>query len=311
MLALWYYAAAAGGMLIVLIILHLAALGAQGVGLPGFRNDAARSKRKEVRGVTSLVVGKDGRTSTSKIGAAMWTIGLCYVLLVLLIAGRSFDDTIDANYLLLLGGPFIALIGAKKITSDRVDSGKGKKTKAEPGGGISKRTAEVVTDDDGDVDIGDFQYLAFNLITFAYFIVAFVRAPDGLPELSDTMVALTSASAAGYLGKKAVTPEPAFKIRSVVPGRVIIGETDKLQISGSGFYSGDPDLPQPGEQGSPNAVLLDEVKLETANWTDTWVEADLGLSSAGLKENHQAELVVVNDLGDRSEPLSVKVEERD
>ena len=292
----------------LLLFIHLVALRAQGALL----NDDAAGKRKQVRGISSLIVGKDGRTSTSKVAAALWTIALCFAFLVLLFDHKETTiGTLDANYLLLLGGPFVALIGAKKITSDRVDSGKSKKEATDERGG-AKRAAEVVTDDDGDVDIGDFQYFAFSLVTLTYFFVLFVRHPAcGLPELSDTMVLLSTASAAGYLGKKAVTPAPQFKITSVVPGRVTLYSTPALKVSGAGF-GGPGEGATESDPAAPRALLLDEAELAVTSWSDTYIEADLGLSElTGLSDNQQAEVVVVNDAGARSEAAKVKVEEPD
>ena len=58
--------------------------------------------------------------------------------------------------------------------------------------------------DDGTTDIGDFQYVVFNLITAAVFVGAFLRIdPQGLPTIPDTLLGLTSVSAALYVSKKA------------------------------------------------------------------------------------------------------------
>ena len=68
------------------------------------------------------------------------------------------------------------------------------------------RIAEIFSADDGTTDIGDFQYLIFNLVTAVYFVAQFLN-PDGtgLPTIPDTLLGLTSVSAGLYVGKKAVT----------------------------------------------------------------------------------------------------------
>lgn len=202
---------------------------------------------EEQRGMLfrSLYVGLDGRWSTSKVQALMWTLVFVYALVTFFIAdqiGMSFNDkmtfgtlTFPDNYLLLLGGPYAALVAAKGITASRSDQ----KTTDETS--PSDKTAaqglqEVVSDDDGNTDLGDFQFFLFNLVALAVFLVSFV--PDikaGLPVLPDYLVALTSASALAYLGKKGFeTQTPS--ITAIVPGRVQPGGT--LRIRGTGLSAG-------------------------------------------------------------------------
>jgi hypothetical protein len=113
---------------------------------------------------------------------------------------------LSGSYLVLLGVPAAAGIAAKGITQAQV-TGTGFKT-TKPSGPPDPfgRIAEIFSADDGTTDIGDFQYLIFNLVTALCFVAQFLN-PDGtgLPMIPDTLLGLTSVSAGLYVGKKAVT----------------------------------------------------------------------------------------------------------
>ena len=191
---------------------------------------------------SSVILGEDGRTSTSKTFIFMWTLLVTWALAALLIAGefvhrhgcvpssytanaaqmcmRSHDDVgllqvgwlqflhagLSGSYLILLGVPAAAGVAAKDITQRDVN-GSGFKAK------ITRkrfdpfaRLAEIFSADDGSTDIADFQYLIFNLITGVYFVTQFLKPTgSGLPTIPDTLLGLTGVSASLYVGKKAVT----------------------------------------------------------------------------------------------------------
>lgn len=168
--------------------------------------------------LSSVILGEDGRTSTSKTFILMWTLLVGWALVTLLIAGelvsahacvsgshaaavkackqdevgllqlgwRHFVDTgLAGSYLVLLGIPAGAGVLAKGITQQQVASSAGFKTTKRRGasdlGAIRQfiaRVAEVFSADDGSTDIADFQYLIFNLITGVYFVAQFLN-PDG------------------------------------------------------------------------------------------------------------------------------------
>lgn len=197
----------------------------------------------------TVILGEDGRTSTSKTFILMWTLLVSWALLALLIAGelvpahacitgqasaavsRCHNDDValmqlgwshflhgglTGSYLVLLGLPAAAGVAAKGITQAQAQDPSAVKTvkKAMPAKGRSlgrriedfiTAATEIFSADDGTTDIGDFQYLVFNLITGAYFVARFLR-PDvnGLPAIPDTLLGLTSVSAGLYVGKKAV-----------------------------------------------------------------------------------------------------------
>lgn len=117
-------------------------------------------------------------------------------------------------------------------TAPKVAASSDKDTKA------MARIAQTFSADDGTTDIGDFQYVIFNLVTAVYFVAEFVRPSSrGLPVIPDTLLGLTSVSAALYVGKKAATrTQPT--ITGVFPSILRVGE--EAVITGSGLTA-DPD----------------------------------------------------------------------
>lgn len=256
MSAVGIYLTAAGAVLVVLLVTEGLARVASG-GKTGF--------------LSTVVLGADGRTSTSKTFILMWTLLVAWALASLLIAGElvpqhacvagapqkavklctgAHDDVallqigwrhflnagLLGSYLVLLGIPASAGIAAKAITQSRAISSPGSKTEAKASGGkngLLPRLAEIFSADDGTTDIGDFQYVIFNLITAVYFVSKFVKpVGTGLPAIPDTLLGLTSVSAALYVGKKAVTRnEP--KVTSVFPATLREGES--FTVTGVGL----------------------------------------------------------------------------
>ena len=104
------------------------------------------------------------------------------------------------DYLALLGGPFAGLVIAKAAVTTKTDTAL-QKTPADNAGA---NPAQVVTDDDGQPDLVDSQYLLFNLAALTYVIVGIAKT-DALPQIPGLLLALTGASAAAYAANKTVT----------------------------------------------------------------------------------------------------------
>lgn len=213
--------------LAVLVVLVLVELIARAVGARFF---------------STVILGQDGRTSTSKTFILMWTLLVGWALIALLIAGefvpthacvpptdianaaygcKTHGDEVgllqvgwlhflhaglSGSYLVLLGVPAAAGVAAKGITQSQANGTGFKTPKTGDGSAPFARVAEIFSADDGTTDIGDFQYLIFNLVTAVYFVSQFLN-PDGsgLPTIPDTLLGVTSVSAGLYVGKKAVT----------------------------------------------------------------------------------------------------------
>ena len=224
----WVYLVAAAIVVVICALFHVL--------IKATAKDGSFGKK---HGIWGLVMGQDGRTSTSKLNAALWTLALVFAFAALIIDGRDFIDHLQEEYLLLLGGPYAAAIGAKAITSSKDDSGAAPKDElseqeAEQEG-ISNRIAEVVSDDSGQVDLGDFQYFAFTVVALVFFFAKFFTDPGaGLPEIPGTLVGLTSASALAYLTKKGVYKQEAT-LKSVSPKEA--GPGAKVKIFGANLLS--------------------------------------------------------------------------
>jgi hypothetical protein len=164
----------------------------------------------------ALLNGRDGRWSTSKTSAVLWTYAVWFAFITILLHtnGKGLEHAVlKQQYLLLLGAPVAAAVIAKGITQSKVES-KALTTK-EPDGtetNVLAGVGQLVADDAGQPDLLDFQYFGFNLLLLAYFFTRFLgNEALGLPELPDTLVALSGVSVVGYLGKKGLQKdaEPA------------------------------------------------------------------------------------------------------
>jgi hypothetical protein len=191
----------------------------------------------------SLVVGQDNRVSTSKTAAVVWTYSVAAGLLSFLIARwaghpEAYNNLVtkglDAQYAVLVGGPIGAAILAKGIVSSQLASG----TTAKPAAD-TPAPAQLVQDDTGDTDLGDLQYLLFNLVALAFFYGELLRLPIGLPAIPDVLVGLTSVGAVGYVGNKALNG-PAV-ISAVIPESAPVGTLVTLVTAG---------IAQPGDDES-------------------------------------------------------------
>jgi hypothetical protein len=223
----------------------------------------AEGQPQGVRHFWYIVLGADDRVSTSKVQLAMWTLVLSYALLVIIFHNFAFPPgALDPRYLLLLGFPAGAAVGAKAITTGQMASGAiSKKRAPSPKKRVSTAISEIVANDQGDLDLGDAQYFIFNLVALVAFFVAFAHHPVKLPVLPDTLVGLTSASAATYVAKKGARPAAA-KITAVSPQK---GDTDTpIRIFGSGI-AGD---------GGPD-VTVGGLAAKVESWTDTEIQVAL------------------------------------
>ncbi len=201
----WVYLVVLAGLVVGSLLLHVLVVAAAPDGTPAKRH-----------GMAALFIGVDNRTSTSKLGAMLWTYALLWALISVMAGGgiEEFDEVIGdqlrEEYLLLLGGPYAVAIGSKAIATYRANRDPEAKQPKPPEdtGAVDQRLAEAVTGDDGSVDLGDFQYVAFTLLTLTYFAWAFIDAPsEGLPPIPGTLLVLIGVSEAAYLGKKAFSGE--------------------------------------------------------------------------------------------------------
>lgn len=182
-----------------------------------------------------LLIGQDKRLSTSKTTAAAWTSLLAGSLLGMVIAkfaGHSealeevMHSGVAGQYGLLIGGPLGAAIAAKGIVGNQVEKNPAAKA---PAAGAA-HPLQLVNNDTGEADLGDFQYVLFNLVAIVYFVGTLMQSPlAGLPHIPDVLLGLTSVSAVGYVAKKALPP--ATPTAKISPATASAGEP--LTIAGT------------------------------------------------------------------------------
>ena len=192
--------------------------------------------------IRGVFVGHDNRISTSKTVAAVWTFSVASALLSLVIAkwmghggalAAQEHNGLQSNYGLLIGGPLGAAILAKGVVTSQTQDRPGSKAGGTPA------ASQLVANDQGDTDLGDLQYVLFNLVALIFFFGELWVAPSaGLPNLPNLLVGLTSVSAVGYVGKKTL-PSTTVAITSVEPARGAPGSI--LTIAGPGLAAvGEP-----------------------------------------------------------------------
>jgi IPT/TIG domain len=207
---------------------------------------AARAASDQ-RGLAGLVQGADRRTSTSKVQYLLWTFGVAFALAYIggrALIGRDGSFTCDpetepsdwANcvpvenwemYLILLGVPAAAAVVAKGVVSYQVTNGLVQKTEA-----TGATAADVITDDNGRADLADIQYLIFNVITFVFVAVTFIRTGT-LTAVPEILLGLTSAAAATYVLNKALQTNKPI-ITSVTPS--VISPGTPITVQGKNLF---------------------------------------------------------------------------
>jgi hypothetical protein len=263
---------------------------------------AAEGSGKKTAGLfVALLNGRDGRWSTSKAGAVLWTYAVWFVFIATLLHtnGKGVEHAIlKQQYLVLMGIPIAAAVVAKGLTQSKVESGK-IATKAPDG--IETKTADgigqLVTDDSGQPDLLDFQYFGFNLILLGYFFTRFLGHQDlGLPDLPDSLVALSGVSAAGYLGKKGLQRDTDPVITAIDEQSAEAGQT--IRIHGTNFATANDQTVRVEVAGR----IVAGANL-TVGDNDTTVEAAI---PAGVPPG-PAEVRVINSRGAKSSSKTITI----
>ncbi|MFJ6721043.1 MULTISPECIES: hypothetical protein [unclassified Streptomyces] len=189
-----------------------------------------------------FITGRDGRLSTSTTLALAWTVILIWLLLTCLAYGLTAGggitwfqgehgplSNLDSVYLPLLGGPYLALIGAKTVVGIRVENGSLAKPAPRPTTTGRRPLRELIANDSGRTDLVDLQYVSLSAVTMLYVVLFFLAdVGGGLPRLPGEIWALTGAPAGAYLVNKLAT-----RANPVITNVTLAGGT--LVIEGGGF----------------------------------------------------------------------------
>jgi hypothetical protein len=129
---------------------------------------------------------------------------------------------------------------AKAVVATRVGSG----TLAKPLSDEPGRLSQLFSDDNGNPDVFDVQYVVFNAVAMVFVTVAFGRAglASGFPEVPNGLLLLTGGPASVYVANKFM-PGSAPAIFSISPGEVRVGQT--FTVIGQNLASLLPSDPAP------------------------------------------------------------------
>jgi hypothetical protein len=236
-----------------------------------------------------VLIGTDKRLSTSKTIAAVWTYLVAGSLLGFVVAQLfGYPEALESiihsglagQYGLLMGSTLGAAIAAKGIVGNQVSKNSTAKT---PGTGAS--LPQLVQNDAGDTDLGDFQYVLFNLVAMVYFLGTIIESPTaGFPHIPDVLLGLTSVSAAGYVAKKALptaAPTAALVTKKAAVETVV-------RITGTGLLIAEEPKATPLNVlfGGVEAKIQDRSRVEG---TDT-IEV---IVPRGLPQGSQVDVFVV------------------
>jgi hypothetical protein len=262
--------------------------------------------------------GKDGRASTSKLQAVLWTLGVVWALAAMLIAELATNHAHSAlssgwsalmghnlqqDYIALLGIPIGTAVAAKGITTHNVSSGKVVKPDApDDERTLRRQSLDLIGDDHGQPAVLDFQLVLFNLLLLAFFVGTFVSEPTkGLPDLPPTLLLLAGISSAGYATHKALERTTGPTITSVRPTRIALGpEPVQVEIFGGSF----------GEESPKTGVTIGGVTLQIANWAPDHVTAVVPTQDESRRAAlpiGMASLVVHDGHGVPGEPERVEI----
>jgi hypothetical protein len=273
----WFWPYLAG---LVVVILFLSAL-------------AIIVRGNEGDNIWQLVIGADGRASSSKFQILIWTC----VILFAYVAVFSADPTksisgIPGNVLTALGLSIVTATAAKGITTSLVESGSVIKQK-NPG---AAKLREFFEDDNGKLDLGKSQMLAWTgiaVLVYIYRLYAAIKTGsfvvDGsatLPDIDSTLMVLMGLGQGAYLGTKLTTTNtPKITGLSVGAGK----KGDKLTIFGSSFTD--------SKEG--NLITFDGKPLQVNPAETEWKDAQISLTipdsgvSATTPEGLRVEIGVV------------------
>jgi hypothetical protein len=187
-------------------------------------------------GFIDVLIGADGRVSTSKTVVYVWTYIFASALVILtslavfgyLEPRQAFHTGSNWDaYLLLLGGPFASAVLAKGVVSFQTQQDPASKSGTSAAAGTANAMStsvaakpsatDIVNGDSGSPSLVDTQYSIFSLIAILYFAGRFIANLDKwtagkvsashahfLPQIPSALLGLTSLAALTYVGNKAV-----------------------------------------------------------------------------------------------------------
>lgn len=191
-----------------------------------------RTRRSSTAAHGGLITGADNRYSTGKVVAVAWTVLVAWMVVteayIAAALSKPFSDQLDGPSdlcFVFLGGPYAAAAIALASTQTKILQGTLTKTAAD-----SPAPLDVIADDNGNIDVYDFQYTLFNLVALAIVAFSFIGHPsESLPKIPQFLAILTGGAALTYTVNKTISTDGP-QITSVMPARARIG--DIITITG-------------------------------------------------------------------------------
>lgn len=165
-----------------------------------------------------LFLGEDGRYSNSKSQISLWFgVVICAYLSTFWLrwwhAGFVGHIAIPQNLLLISGASGLSFAGAKGITCKKVADARASGITPMKSNAPSSFPGDLLKDDNGAFDLGDYQMIVITLISMISYILITLhflshlelRVSVALPDVNSTMLGLFGIGQGAYLTKKAVT----------------------------------------------------------------------------------------------------------
>jgi hypothetical protein len=220
-----------------------------------------------------LVVGADGRASSSKLQWTLWTIVVLFTFMTVYIA-RGINghwnpiQEIPQNALIAMGFSITTMAAAKAITTENVASGQLTKAPKTSGSFLG----DIIKDDSGFPDLSKVQMMSWTfiaIITYILYLGTMVFTKTGeiekvliFPDIPSALMVLMGLGQGAYIGKKLVTKDTP-RIAGLSRGSGKAGT--EIKITGESFGNA-----QSGSlitiDGNPITVLITE-----ANWKDSQI----------------------------------------
>lgn len=171
-------------------------------------------------GMARFLVGRDNRYSKSKFQIAIWfgTVVTAYLATLYLRWWASVPSLIGGvdipqNLLLLSGISALSFGTAKGITQGKENRAAAAGVAAKPPADQPRFPSDLVSDDSGQPDLGDFQMVVITLIAvgvyavqmFDFLSLLHMSAQVSMPDVDPTLLGIFGISHGAYITKKAVS----------------------------------------------------------------------------------------------------------
>jgi hypothetical protein len=267
-----------------------------------------------------LVIGEDGRASSSKFQFFLWTCMIIFGYVAIYSVKAMNGDSsafskIPPNLLILMGVSTVSVVGAKAITGVQATQGTVKTTqkpdssKSDNGKKklpVEKRNSSfnfiyLVCDDDGTPALDKIQMIAWTFISLIIYLILIIqqvnsKGPYQLPNVDDTLLILMGISQGAYLGKK-LTNSTTPSLLKLDRNTAQVGE--EVTLTGQNFGDG---------QGGGYVKLTDTENNNiyyASVVQDKWQDGSITIIVPSIPESRYN--ISVNVGGKETSPLTLNI----